>query len=57
MSAFATSHASGTIHGPGIIKFGLSTEPGTNSTNPYNSGPNAALHQNNVNPAYIPGGF
>ena len=57
MSAIATSHASGTIHGPGIIKFGLSTEPGTNSTNPYNSGPNAALHQKNVNPAYIPGGF
>ena len=57
ISATATSHASGTIHGAGIIKFGLSTEPGTNSTNPYNSGPNAALHQKNVNPAYIPSGF
>ena len=57
IKATATSHASATIHGAGIIKFGLSTEPGSNSTNPYNVSANAALHQKNVNPAYIPDGF
>jgi hypothetical protein len=57
ITATATSHAAGTIHGAGVIKFGLSTEPGSNSTNPYNVTANAALHQRNVNPAYIPNGF
>ena len=56
IQATATSHAAGTNHGPGIIKFGLSTAPGVNNTNPYNSGPNAPLHQINVNPSFIPGG-
>jgi len=39
LSAKATSAATGTtpIHGNGIIKLGLSTVPGSNFTNPYNT--------------------
>ena len=57
IKATVTSHASTADHGNGIVKFGLSTTPGVHTTNPYHSGPNASLHQINVNPNYIPGGF
>jgi|9_EtaG_2_1085328.scaffolds.fasta_scaffold03419_3 hypothetical protein len=56
IKATVTSHAATADHGVGIVKFGLSTQPGVHTTNPYNSGPNAPLHQINVNPSFIPGG-
>jgi phage baseplate assembly protein gpV len=56
ISAVATSHASTAICGNGIIKFGLSTEPGSHAINPFNQS-DPIPHQKNVNPAYIPGGY
>ena len=56
IKATVTSHAATADHGVGIVKFGLSTQPGVSTTNPYITGPNAPLHQINVNPPFIPGG-
>jgi len=56
ISANGYSHPSSADYGFGIMKFGLSTSPGVNTTNPYTTGVNAPLHQINVNPPFIPGG-
>jgi hypothetical protein len=59
LSATATSHASTSICGNGIVKLGLSTEPGSNAINPYNV-TNPIPHQKNLytdGEGFIPGGY